>query len=136
MNDLIEKLKQKDYVRAFGLMSKEEQECYEKVAPENCLYYSHSNSWKAVWAFNDHQTFAIKPDYQPEPEYVDLIVEIKDDILGILGIVWSKLQFVSLHEIPSMPDFEGFYMKGSDIEVQPAWVARHYKEGVIARLRK
>ena len=72
MNDLIEKLKQKDYVRAFGLMSKEEQECYEKVAPENCLYYSHSNSWKAVWAFNDHQTFAIKPDYQPEPETEDI----------------------------------------------------------------
>lgn len=91
-NELIEKLKDKNYVREFGRMSKEEQECYEQVGRNNCHVYledgwnvEQRESWK-LHGFSKDYSYAINPNYQPEPEYKDYnkvikknnIVKIKD----------------------------------------------------------
>jgi len=72
MNDLIEKLKDKDYVRAFGLMKPEEQEVLESVGWQNRLVYIlnkwRTDSGKIKGNEREDLTYAIKPDYQPEPE--------------------------------------------------------------------
>jgi hypothetical protein len=80
MNELIKKLKDKNYVRAFGLMKPEERECYQKVGSENCIMFS-SLGWSTfktefVWI----NTYAIRPGYQPEPEATmnELIEKLKD----------------------------------------------------------
>ena len=75
MNEMIEKLKDKNYVRAFGLMTPEEQECFRKVGKKNCLCF-HGAQWGEGMGdlyngndcFNYRFTYAIKPDYQFEPE--------------------------------------------------------------------
>ena len=116
MNELIEKLKDKNYVRAFGLLELREQECLRKAGRKGCLYYG-SKGWKEKCAddtFAVYQTYAIKPDYQPEPEYED--VEIKVFSTNRLGIVYRQKCFtnpnsimIPLHELPSLPNFEGFW---------------------------
>ena len=120
MKDIIEKLKQNE--KPFGLLSKEEQELLKKVEFENRLFYSPEKGW-----VNDRdsytgnaQTFRIKPDYQPEPEYVDYEISL-DSTCELLGINWSVSEFFPLGEIVSMPDFEGFYIK-SDYSEPEEWV--------------
>jgi hypothetical protein len=138
---VIEKLKDKKYVRAFGLMSPEEQELLRKANTSNCLFYNPGGNWLTIRCdmdFDRDRTYAIKPDYQPEPEYVDLeIVEGKDGFLGVYNkepIPMTNFPFVHIHCLLSLPNFKGFYIKGSDnVEVEPQWVARH--DNVIARFR-
>jgi len=71
MNKLIEKLKDKTYVQAFELMTPEEQECFRKVGKKNCV--ASGQSWARPIVdgsdFYPKGTYAIKPNYQPEPEY-------------------------------------------------------------------
>jgi len=72
MDNIIEKLKDKDYVRAFGLMKPEEQEVLESVGWQNRLVYIlnkwRTDSGKIKGNEREDLTYAIKPDYQPEPE--------------------------------------------------------------------
>ena len=126
MNNLIEKLKDKTYVRAFGLMTQEEQECFEEVKSKNCLWY-HGNG-SIGWAgnsgafnkFDKFTTYAIKPDYRPEPEYVDLeIIELNQDAGKWLGVLQAleptvdflPYSFTHLHCLSSLPNFEEFHTK-------------------------
>jgi hypothetical protein len=145
--NLIEKLKNKDCVRPFGLMSEEEQECFKKVGKENCIYYSEHECWSSVSVnqiFQSCITYAIKPDYKPEPEYVDLEIYINDGIdkryrLGCsVNNMWRDL-----HELPSLPNFEGFYMPDPVVKDGYEYlfigtVARNISKGkkVFARFRK
>ena len=144
MNELIEKLKDKDYVRAFGLMKTEEQECLKKAGKKNCLFYG-SSEWEPKEAdetFCVWQTYAIKPDYQPEPEFVDYEIEMCEG--GFLG-VHKKFDDnrVLPHEqtylfcLPSLPNFEGFIEKGVGGTLAIERVARYIDEGkkVYARFR-
>ena len=120
MKELIEKLKDKTYVRAFGLMSPEEQECFKKVKQKNCLIFCTDCSWDETLDIEadyvNIYTYAIKPDYQPEPEFVDLEITKCTDSSGVnkLGC-WlhdSGLEltgFMHLHCLPSLPNFEGFW---------------------------
>ena len=148
MNEMIEKLKDKDYVRAFGLMKPEEQECLKKVRKENCVIFN--DTWALPYQlcqpFENRFTYAIKPDYQPEPEFVDLeIVEGKDGFLGVYNkepIPMTNFPFVHLHCLPSLPNFEGFYMPDPVITDGHEYlfigtVARNIAEGkkVYARFR-
>ena len=130
MSELINKLKDKKYVRAFGLMAPEEQECYRKVGPENCLYYSSDGSWGETMGFCGGQTFAIKPDYQPEPEYVDKEIGEYNDMLAC----YINDSWLLLYEVMFLPGFAGFYLK-EDVEVRPEWVARYFPN-VIAKFRR
>jgi len=150
MNELIEKLKDKNYVRAFGLMSEEEQECFKKVRSKNCVKLVGMDSipfniaWvEYVGSFNGGYTYAIKSDYKPEPEFVDLEIEIQPSPIG--KHVYDKLgcvippfeQFVPNSELKDLPNFVGFYLNTGDkqTEVRPEYVAR-YCPDVVARFRK
>ena len=114
MNELIEKLKDKNYVRVFGLMTPEEQECFMKVGKKNCLFYSLGG-----WNIGDNEffvditTYAINPDYQPEPEFVDLEIvqntDRADKWLGVHGALLASYDFVDLHCLPSLPKFKEFW---------------------------
>jgi len=117
--ELIEKLKDKDYVRAFGLMKPEEQECLNKVGKINCLLWSCHSCWLPVnntGPFETRFAYAIKPEYQPKPAYINVEIENKD---GWLGIDQSKTpfplfikmpySFTHLHCLPSLPNFFDFW---------------------------
>ena len=117
MKELIEKLKDKTYVRAFGLMSPEEQECFKKVKQKNCLIFCTDCSWDETLDIEadyvNIYTYAIKPDYKPEPEFVDLEIERSDGWLGVSkwgdDAMFLPFEFTHLHCLPSLPNFEGFW---------------------------
>ena len=72
MKELIDRLKNKNYVRAFGLMKPEEQDVLESVGWMNRLVYIpkkwYPDGDKIKYRERTHLTFCIKPGYQPEPE--------------------------------------------------------------------
>ena len=110
-NDLIEKLKDKKTAQAFGLRAPEEQACFRKVSKKNCVMFS-DNCWSRAigGVFVSGTTYAIKPDYQPEPKFVDL--EIKE-IKGLLGTYENGL-FDPLYRLPSLPGFDEFWTGSGD----------------------
>ena len=117
--ELIEKLKDKNYVRAFGLMTPEEQECLISVGKINCMWYS-MHKWQDASdtsGFFDDFTYAIKPDYRPAPEFVDVEITQQGSWLGITR-PWAEdysrfpYDFTNLHCLPSLPGFRGFWHKG------------------------
>ena len=143
MNDMIEKLKDKNYVRAFGLMSEPERECLKKVGKENCLCF-HGGQWgdpyRSNACFNYQFTYAIKP----EPEFVDLeikrevIMQIGDKKFLVLGCIYNN-EYVPLHCLTSLPNFELFWYEDTNtIRIDLDEVAHRIHEGktVYARVRK
>ena len=152
MNELIKKLKDKNYVRAFGLMSDEEQECFKKIKEKNCIKYNGCAGRDAVWmqaySFCSTDTYAIKPDYETDPDYEDF--EIKTFSTKRLGISYRQKCFsnpnsimIPLHELPSLPNFEEFWTNSGDSErlrrlLLAEHVAREIAQSktVYARLRR
>ncbi|MCJ7828435.1 MAG: hypothetical protein MUP81_01685 [Dehalococcoidia bacterium] len=132
MNDMIEKLKDKNYVRALGQMRPEERGCLKKAGPKNCLVYSNDEQWrwKQALVFNDALTYAITPEYQPEPELMGLEIIKEDNRLGI----FEDNTFIPIYCLLGWPNFEGFYLKGKDTEVDLENVAR-YMPNVVARFK-
>jgi hypothetical protein len=149
--DMIEKLKKNK--TAFGLLFNDEREGFEKAGTENCLYYDGKNFIQPKRkGFSSECTYAINPDYQPEPpkpEFVDLeIVKHAEDQeqpwwIGVWycpsGERYEFLphEFTHLHCLPSLPGFEGFFLKNSeykDTEVDYQRVAR-CMPNVIARFK-
>jgi hypothetical protein len=135
--ELVEKLKNKDYVREFGRMSEEERELYKKVGARNCVRYSSVLSicgWYDAFDFCERFSYAIKSDYQPEPEYED--VEIVNT--GRLGIYTPKGRWTNLHEIPSMPNFDIFVYGMNHAECKYQNIAKEIRSGkkVMARFVK
>jgi len=113
MNEMIEKLKKNE--RPFGLLTLEEQECLKKVSKENCVIFNETwvTPCRLRQPFENKFTYAIKPDYKPEPEFVDLEI-IKDNFgwLGILDVeppIAPKADFTHLHCLPSLPGFQCFW---------------------------
>ena len=147
--NLIEKLKDKTYVRAFGLMTPEEQKCFREVGSKNRLVLLHTG-WEEDTGYIGEQqqrgpsfsyTYAIKPDYQPELEHVDVKITRDGGYLCVYreDLIITKenclLSFIPVGHLTSLPNFHGFYLMDHDkVEVQPAWVARYYPN-VIARFR-
>jgi len=148
MNKLIKKLKDKNYVRAFGLMSPEEQECFRKANNDNAvIMYVSTEGNKAEWHSGKCKfdcpdyTYAIKPDYRPEPEFVDLEIvqntDRADKWLGVHGALLASYDFVDLHCLPSLPKFVGFhYDKETTARLEDVANLMDLKETVYARLRK
>ena len=152
MTTMIEKLKDKKKVQAFGLMSVEEQACFKKVGYKNLLQYIARTEWAKVFVeqIYDNVTYAIKPDYkpdyQPEPEFVNLEI-VKGFIGGYLGVSMNEkapflpLAFTLLHCLPDLPGFERFRLHRNpgemDISVQFDDVALHIYQGkrVYAKFR-
>ena len=150
MDEMIEKLKKNK--KAFGLLEPEEQECFKNVRKINCLWYHGSgvNDWGsdsgAFSKFDNQTTYAIKPDYKPEPEYVDLEIVENGNWLGIVLTDTNKVPltivpyvFTKLYELPSLPNFEQFYQSfgGKPCYVSTNYVAKFISEGkkVFARFR-
>jgi len=136
---VIEKLKDKSYVRAFGLMEETlpgSQECFRKVGIDNCLLYG--DGWNlAGGEFIEYYTYAIKPDYQPEPEFVDLEIKVYD---GKLVVEWGQHapiypssgicpDFTVINCLPSLPNFHCFWheFQGGKVEF--------YTDGKVSKLR-
>lgn len=128
MNNLIEKLKDKTYVRAFGLMSVDERRCFRVVGRTKCGCYVN-NRWNfedtgESNTFDDDCTYAIKPDYKPEPEYVDLEIKVhNDEDIKWLGVYNNDAPsglmpyfFTHLHCLPSLPNFERFYLEDKGVK--------------------
>ena len=145
MNDMIEKLKDKDYVRAFGLMSPEERECLKKVGKENCLCF-HGGQWgdpyRSNACFNYQFTYAIKPDYKPEPEVIDVPIVKNGNWLGCWQDdvrIYLPHGFTHLHCLPSLPGFHCFWFKEGNYEqnINFSSVSRKAEEGetVYAKFR-
>lgn len=153
MKELIEKLKDKNYVRPFGLMRPEEQECYRKVGKKNCLCYNGDNWCSTSTLFDSFQstsTYAIKPEYQPE--FVDYLIEICEDtdceeghFLGVKKKLDNSPilphEHTYLYCLPSLPNFEEFRYttRGMTVcNVDLTGVARQISKGkkVYARFRK
>ena len=121
MNEMIEKLKDKTFVRAFGLMEETlpgSQAVYRKVGKKNCIVYGGKERgwWRTAVAegFDDLCTYAICQSYQPEPEYVDLeIVKGNDNFLGIHRRIFNDppipFSFTHLHCVPSLSGFNCFW---------------------------
>ena len=136
MNDMIEKLKDKNYVRAFGLLEPEEQECLRKAGYKNCQKYQGKTGLRDFWQreeyFNNTDTYRIKPDYKPEPEPVDCEIHKK---AGTLWVEYDGIKYKTF-ELLSQEEFAGFYHTGGDkqTEVESGWVARYFPN-VIARFR-
>ena len=151
MNELIEKLKDKKFVRAFGLMEEilpGSQECFKKVGKKNCIGYLAEGWIDAApyqyKRFSQGTTYAIKLDYKPEPEYeyVDVeIVEFEQHSGKWLGVPSEFLpyQFTHLHCLPSLPNFVGFWCNPDrNIPYLPfVLIAKKVSEGkkVFARFR-
>ena len=157
--ELIEKLKDKNYVRAFGLMTPEEQECIEKVGLQNCLALCqplrapgpHIVNWvsgEITGNLKGGTTYVIKPDYQPDPEFVDVEITQQGSWLGITR-PWAEdysrfpYDFTNLYCLPSLPSFEEFryHSKGSGMTICTASFAGLAKQlslgkTVYARFRK
>ena len=138
--EIIEKLKDKEYVRAFGLMSPEEKECFIEVGPENCLFYSKGDGWSpaaksSADVFYPCFTYAIKPDYHPEPEFIDLPIVVHE---GRLCVFIVPAGYSQIQDLLCLPNFHGFFWGGVCSFVTIAAVARKIAEGknVIARFRK
>ena len=143
--NIIEKLKKNKM--AFGLLELEEQECFREVGKKNCLVYDIKKTWDdkapCQFTFWPHETCRIKPDYQPEPDYVDLEIKKNGKWLGAwagLGSI-SELfanEFAHLHCLPSLPNFEGFCVDDMPPRLCLEAVARKISQGckVYARFRK
>lgn len=141
MNDLIEKLKDKTYVRAFGLMPPEEQEYFRKAGKKNCV--ASDQSWFAPVVdgsdFFPEGTYAIRPDYRPEKEYVDYEISSRDGWLQAYAPVNKNVLLLQIHKLPSLPNFEGFWRdnNGAEWNLPITNVANNINEGhkVFARFR-
>lgn len=155
--EIIKKLKDNEAHRIFADMSKEEQAILNKLySKKNVQFLSNSMMWELVAGYGTcckNTIYRIAPDYQPEPEYVDL--EIVRHTEGIEQIWWLGVWkcnggkrydflpwgFTHLHVLPSLPNFEGFY-----INKYPDWTPAEYqrishrieveKKTVFARLRR
>jgi len=149
MNELIEKLKDKNYVKAFGLMKLEERICFAEIGRNNCEVYCKYNIWSGTkcGGFEQSSTYAIKSDYQPEPLTRDIKIVKKGNWLGIAPlwgppIIGFPNEFLHLHCIPSMPNFAGFWYSGIGRDkceiasILTIYKFLNNKTPVFARLRK
>ena len=140
MNELIERLKSNE--KPFGLLSKEEQECFNEIGMKNCEIYRYSKWNQAVHnIFHTDSTYRIKPDYQPEPEYDDLEIKEYEFIYyprKMLGIDLGNGESYILSKVPSMPNFECFLGEDNKVIHCIANISYYINEGnkVIARLRR
>lgn len=147
--ELIEKLKDKDQAKALGRHSQDTREIFEKAGPKNCLCYTMAG-WKQPTQFFMQLEYILKPDYQPEPEYVDLEITNTGRWLGVVIGIGDALNlsddnsipyypFIRLHCLVSLPNFEYFWLKtqASDITISFERVAKKRSEGkkVYARFR-
>lgn len=109
---LIKKLKQNE--KPFGLLNKEEQEYLKEVGRNNCLFFN-GNKWinldRGTFFILDN-TYRIKSDYNPEPEYTDYKIKLLHFVKKnqyLLGIEIHNIKW-PLYKIPSILNFDCFWV--------------------------
>lgn len=146
----IEKLQDRNRAQPFWLRNKEEQAVLVTAGPKNCLCLSHDDpqgfqarTGPTVTSYTER--YILKPDYKPEPEYIEIEIEIDSEGMCVLKesvpgcdykMLWwaeSHKDFVCFHDqfdnktnnagnVPSK--LRGQTSQGNDIEM----VARFIKE--------
>jgi hypothetical protein len=160
--EMIGKLKKPTLAQPFGLLPESQQDILETAGKANCLYYGGSGwgqsggSWpQSVGArFADDSTYILKPDYQPESEYVDVPVcqgygvylgfsksESTKDILPFLDSTLILRTFLNIHVVVSISTFVDFFVDAGtpgERPCRPEEVATKIREGykVVARFVK
>ena len=152
MDELIKKLK--DNKVGWMFLSKDEQDCMKQANDEGMIQnLKYDGDWEGFakpWALLGHgsnEIFRIKPDYQPEQEFVDLEI-VKHSQVTVeqnwwLGVwKYSDLEehkflpylFTHLHCLPSLPNFQGFFV--GDMRIRCEEVSTHMEGKPYARFRK
>ncbi len=122
--NLIEQLKDPKQARPFGLLKKyfpQKARQIESAFPDGCLIHSARGEFFEMRATAREPslncTYILKPDYQPEPEYVDLEIELLAN--GFYGACKDKkcigplpYAFTPLHCLPSLLGFDHFVSEG------------------------
>ena len=150
LKETIERLKKNEQGWAF--LSENDRQCLKTVHEQNKVdYLTGAGAWvnTAGTLFDNlgaNEIYRISPDYQPErpePEYIDLPIEIDGPWLGVRGkISLIPYGFCHLHCIPSLPGFEGFRLaeeeEGHEHDIPLEGVSRCYRQGkvVVARFEK
>lgn len=144
--NLIEQLKDPKQAQAFGIYQQyypKKEETLKNAGKENLLYHDLPE-WRAKKEarFFSYSTYILKPDYQPEPEYVNLEIELEDGFYG----AWREREllpciFTHLHCLPCLPGFHGFWGDENpkcEDDLACQYVGREIEKGkkVYARFRK
>jgi len=141
MNDLIKQLKEPKQAQPFGLLSKEKQIICEIAGKKNCSLYT-CDGWvkPSSGAFSRSTAYILKPDYQPDPEYVDLEIDIEDVFYGVWRTddsAFLPYPFTSLHCLPSLPGFYRFFLEDAQtLHLEHIAERIHNGAKVYARFRK
>lgn len=166
MNAMIEKLKKNE--KPFMLLSPDEQDLLDGVGWKNRIVLGPSG-WKddcdkIRGRERIHLTYAIKPDYQPEPDTCqycgacrmvrpsgkwqynchcydpdrrpEKTVDLEiENFDGWLGVKTDdRIPFIHLHCLPSMPSFQGFFVGSMKLRFDE--VSTHMEGKPYARFRK
>ena len=98
---------------------------------------------RADMDFARDRTYAIKPDYKPEPEVIDVPIVKNGNWLGCWQDdvrIYLPHGFTHLHCLPSLDGFRGFHENDDEEDdcISLEWIAIHIDEGknVIARFRR
>lgn len=146
--NLIEQLKDPKQAQPFGLRTPEEQEALKKAGKENCRWLSRSGNWiyeeeHKNFPFCIIITYILQSDYQPKPEYVDFEIELDDGFYGARSYtcnykgVLLPFTFTHLHCLPSLPEFDHFFLEGGQIQhLEHIAESIHNGAKVYARFRK
>ena len=118
MNNLIEKLKNNKV--AFGLMEKEEQECFRKVKRVNCQFISYSGIWKDTddgdSDFSYNYTYRIRPDFKEENGERKLAVTIDCNF----ELIFETHLFVKpLYKAIDLLNFKCFEYENGERSLEP-----------------
>lgn len=90
---LIDICKDPEQAQALGILiafQPDRAALIEEAGPENCLWYAGECGWKQAEFHNAYNTYIIKPDWEPKPEFVDR--EVTTDARGFLVVQIPKLE--------------------------------------------
>ena len=139
--EIIQKLKDKKTVRAFGLCSKEEQTVYKEADKKNCLCVSDVGTWvlPVKQGFDKRITYAINEDWEPESEYNDSPVSTsKDGFCRIqiprTGDTWNVMVAASDKDFKEY----SYFCKGQHYVIPPEKVSTWMADGkeIFGKFRK
>ena len=131
MKDLIEKLKKNE--RPFGLCSKEEQECFERVGRGNCKCFDINKEWAELISglcFGTCSTYRIKSNYQLKPEMkkYEVYTTSKTNTCWFYFDTLKEKQW-SLSSAMNMPNFSHFELDNGTTFYTCGAVAKYVRQG-------
>ena len=138
--DLIKKLQDNKAHRIFIDMSEEEHQVLWKLKEKGFVQVLTNMMKWTVYSSGllNIDIYRINPNYQQEPEFVDLEITVNGQWLGIVSNDIKVLPFVftKLYELPSLPNFVEFRYENG-ITLYFIHVASKVAQGnkVFARLR-